>query len=65
MQKLRFDNSLKNIAIPSRDAYMKGLIDKTENIIRRVRWKSHFLLDGDKDTSENNAFGSKSGKTRP
>ena len=32
--------SLKNIAIPSSFSYLKNLINKTEDFVRRLRWKA-------------------------
>ena len=43
MEKKNFGYSLKNIPIPSEDSYMKCMISKLENFIRRVRWKSFFF----------------------
>ena len=33
-------NSAKDIPIPSNEVYMKALIDKTNSLIRRVRWRT-------------------------
>jgi hypothetical protein len=63
MQKLLFDYSLKNIGLPSQDAYRKILIDKVENVVRRMRWKAHFFLNGPNKNDECK-FGLKS-KTFP
>jgi hypothetical protein len=52
MQKLLFDYSLKNIGLPSQDAYRKILIDKVENVVRRMRWKAHFFLNGPSKNDE-------------
>ncbi len=48
MRQFRFDYSLKNIPIPSQDAYLRNLIEKVENVLKRMRWKAHFFLKGDK-----------------
>ncbi len=32
MRQFRFDYSLKNIPIPSQDAYLRNLIEKVENV---------------------------------
>ena len=34
---------MKNIPIPQNSAYIKCLIDKTANFIRRMRWKAFFF----------------------
>ena len=36
--------SLKNIPIPSKSSYLKSVMDKVENFIKRIRWKAHFFL---------------------
>ena len=63
MQKLLFDYSLKNIGLPSQDAYRKILSDKVENVVRRMRWKAHFFQNGSSKNDECK-FGLKS-KTFP
>jgi len=34
---------MKNIPITPRNAYLKKLIEKTENAIKRMRWKAFFF----------------------
>ncbi len=65
MRQFRFDYSLKNIPIPSQDAYLRNLIEKVENVLKRMRWKAHFFLKGDKISDQNNPFGLPSNKTPP
>ena len=36
-------HSLKNIPIPSKANYLKSMMDKIENFIKRIRWKAHFF----------------------
>ncbi len=57
MRQFRFDYSLKNIPIPSQDAYLRNLIEKVENLLKCIRWKAHFFLKGDKISDQNNPFG--------
>ena len=45
MDRVRFDYSMKNIPIPKPQAYMTKLIEKTEDLIRRMRWKAHFFMN--------------------
>ena len=33
--------SLKNIPIPSKASYLKSMMGKVENFIKRIRWKAH------------------------
>ena len=65
MRQFQFDYSLKNIPLPSRDAYLKSLIEKVESFTKRMRWKAHFFLKGEKMPSQNNPFGLPSNKTPP
>ena len=42
MEKFNIDYSTKNIPLPSRSDYLQRLIKKTEQFLRRMRWKAHF-----------------------
>ena len=48
---------MKNIPIPSQDAYLRNLIEKVESVIKRMRWKANFFLKGNKNSNESNRFG--------
>ena len=65
MRQFRFDYSLKNIPIPSRDNYLRNLIEKVESVLKRMRWKAHFFLKGEKSQEKTNFFGLPSNKTPP
>ena len=65
MRQFRFEYSLKNIPIPSRDNYLSNLIEKVESILKRMRWKAHFFLKGEKNQENTNHFGLSSNKTPP
>ena len=65
MRQFRFDYSLKNIPIPSRDNYLRNLIEKVESVLKRMRWKAHFFLKGEKSQEKTNYFGLLSNKTPP
>ena len=61
---------MKNIPIPSKNSYMKGLLEKAEAFIRRLRWKAHFYekgnsVDKDENNNERNNFGFKSNHSPP
>ena len=56
MEKFNLEYSKKNIPIPSRREYLKMLIAKTENLIRRMRWKVH-AFDGKLGPSEKKTHG--------
>ena len=51
MEQHSFDYSTKNIPIPSKKLYLKRLVEKTEQLIKRMRWKAHFF-DKEKTESE-------------
>ena len=74
MIRKNYEYSLKNIPSPSKDAYLKCLINKTEHFIKRMRWKAFFFEkelrkqengsnEDDEDTPNN--FGFKTQKTPP
>ena len=71
MERTRFHYSMKNIPIPPRNSYLKKLIEKTENLIKRMRWKAFFFernkeKDKDnKDDNETNNYGFRSRKCPP
>ena len=58
---------MKNIPIPSKNAYLKNLIFKLESFIKRIRWKAYFLDKPNKidDAATINNFGFKSVLTPP
>ena len=57
---------MKNIPIPPRNTYMKTLIDKTEMMIKRMRWKAFFLAKDNNDCNNNdNNYGFKLRKCPP
>ena len=50
MEQIRLKYSMKNIPIPPKNAYLKKLIEKVENVIKRMRWKAFsFEQDGEQD----------------
>ena len=65
MEQRTFDYSLKNIPIPSEKLYTKRLIGKVEDVIKRMRWKSHFFVNGDNNNGAQQMFGFKSRKCPP
>ena len=57
MERTRFNYSMKNIPIPPRNSYLKKLIEKTESLIKRMRWKAFFFgrnNEKDKDNNDDN-----------
>ena len=45
--------------VPSKSSYKLKLIDKIENVIKRMRWKAHFFINGDFTKTETYGFKSK------
>ena len=58
-------NITKNIPLPSRSDYLQRLIEKTEQFLRRIRWKAHFFLNPDTTSSSKETYGFKSTKNPP
>ena len=68
MEIKNFGYSLKNIPIPTKSNYLKCLTEKTENFIRRLRWKAyHFCQSNSQPVNEsaNGYFGFKTLTTPP
>ena len=65
MQLKNFGYSLKNIPIPSKNTYLKGLTDKVENFIRRIRWKAYFFDNQNEENAYVENFGIKSTNVPP
>ena len=64
MDIIRIDYSTNNIHIPSEQEYMKKLIDMSDKLCRRMRWKAYFYLHPNASQSEEN-YGFKSRKVPP
>ena len=43
-ERINFNYSVKNIPVPSKNQSIYRIIEKTENVIKNMRWKAHFLL---------------------
>ena len=67
MERVNFNYSMKNIPIPSKNAYLKKLIFKLESFIKRIWWKAYFLDKPNKidDAATVNNFAFKSVLTAP
>ena len=63
-----FGYSTKNISLTSKSKYLQTLIQKTESLIQRMRWKAYFFLNPSNDEqgkSTKQAYGFKSKRTVP
>ena len=65
MESTRFDHSTKNIPLPSEKDYKRTLIEKTEHLCRRMRWKAFFYLNPGADKSQQETFGFSSRNSPP
>ena len=65
MEATRFDHSTRNIPLPSENDYKRTLIEKTEMLRRRMRWKAFFFLNPTADGRHKETFGFSSKKTAP
>ena len=64
MEKLKFEYSIKSIPLPSERSYKLQLIEKTEMVVKRMRWKAIFQ-DTKKEKSNHQRYGLHSFKTPP
>ena len=66
MEGKNFGYSLKNIPIPTKQNYIKSMIDKTSSFLKRLRWKAHFFDNPAAANSEQReTFGFASEKSPP
>ena len=65
METKQFGYSTKNIPIPPEKEYRKMLIEKTENLCRKMRWKAHFFLNPDIGRRNKECYGFNSTKSPP
>lgn len=65
MEQRTFNYSLKNIPIPSEKLYKKLLIEKVEDVTKRMRWKAHFFEKGENSNDKQQKYGFKSRKCPP
>ena len=64
MEKLKSDYSIKNIPVTTKRSYLLKLIEQTEMVIKRMRWKVIYCdIKGNSIKTE--TYGLKSQKTPP
>ena len=51
MEAKNLGYSLKNIPIPTKQHYLKSMIDKVKTFITRLRWKAYFFEKPDHNNS--------------
>ena len=64
MERVTFNDSTKNIPVASDKEYIKQFIDKTEQFLRRMRWKAFHFLNQEKSTAKE-TFGFKTKNCPP
>ena len=64
MEKVNLGYSTKNMPLPRKDEYLKRFIEKTEDFIRRLRWKANYFLNRTESTA-NKSYGFKSRNSPP
>ena len=67
MEHTHIPYSLKNIPRCSQDAYRKALINKTEDFLKRLRWKAFFFLLESESSEEGKreTYGFRTGNSPP
>lgn len=64
METLNLNYSLYNIPIPGRLQYQRKMIEKSENFVRRIRWK-HFFIQNPNVVQHKQTYGFKTTVTPP
>ena len=63
--KANFNYSMKNVPIPSETQYIRNVIIKTEDLIQRVRWATHFHLKKTQNGPQKETYGFKTLRNAP
>ena len=58
-------HKLKNILLPSQNDYLQRLIEKTEQFLRRMRWKAYLFLNSGTISNTKDTYGFNSTKNPP
>ena len=64
MEKLKSDYSIKNVPVTTKRSYLLKLIEQTEMVIKRMRWKVIYC-DMKGNSIKTETYGLKSQKTPP
>jgi len=65
MDRVTYSYSLKNIALPTKNTYLKTMINKLESFIKNMRWKAYFYDHPETARGTKVNYGFKSNKTPP
>ena len=65
MERFNFNCSTKNIPMPTNKEYLKRLIEMTEKLINRMRWRAYHFLNSSSESDHRETYGFNSKKTPP
>ena len=65
MERKNLGYSLKNVPVASKASYTKKLLEQTESLIRRMRWKALFFEKPELKGEDYETYGFKSTKAPP
>ena len=65
MEKINLGYSLKNIPVPSKESYMKNMLNMIESFLRRVRWKAYWFNQRDVNPTAKETYGFNSENVPP
>ena len=61
-KRMMLNYSLKNIPMPPNELYMRKLVEMTESVMKKIRWRAFFFLrseeEGDVQKDEKYGFNS-------
>ena len=58
-KKFEIKHSTKNIPCAKQEVYKEALIQKTQHLVRRMRWKAKFFEEEDHNVEEHETYGFK------
>ena len=65
MDSATFEYSTKNISLPTREEYILKLIETTELLLKRMRWRAFFYLNPEQQQNNKNTYGFKTRRAPP
>ena len=60
-----FEYSTKNIPLASKNTFLQRLIEKTESLIQRMRWRAYFFLNPQTESTTKKTYGFNSKRSPP
>ena len=65
MEKINFECPTRNIPIPTNKEYLKRLIEMTEKLTKRMRWRAYHFLNPSPTKQRQETYGFKTTKSPP